>query len=85
MQLSKDIGHRPLVFISFNPDDYINNNKNITSCWTFDAKGNCNIKKSKENEWNNRLETLKTHIKYWLNLENNTDKMIEVIQLFYDI
>ena len=42
------------------------------------------IKKSKEKEWNERLNTLKEQIDYWINPENKTDKTVEVIQLFYD-
>ena len=34
MQLSQDINHRPIIFIRFNPDEYISsNNEKITSCW----------------------------------------------------
>ena len=34
MEISRDIGHRPLIFIRFNPDQYIDNKNNkITSCW----------------------------------------------------
>ena len=85
MELSKDINHRPLIFIRFNPDDYKLNNKIITSCWCSDKKGNCNIKKSKVIEWNDRLNVLKNHIQYWLEPINRTDKTIEVIPLFDDV
>jgi hypothetical protein len=86
MQLSQDIGHRPLIFIRFNPDDYINlNNEKITSCWgTTPKTGILKIKKNKIDEWNNRLEELKSQIEYWTNDKNKTDKTIEIIQLFYN-
>jgi hypothetical protein len=86
MQLSQDIGHRPIIFIRFNPDDYINlNNEKITSCWgTTPKTGILKIKNNKNDEWNNRLYVLKKQIKYWSNEENKTEKTIEVIQLFYD-
>lgn len=86
MQLSQDVGHRPIVFIRFNPDDYINlNNEKITSCWgTTPKTGILKIKNNKNDEWNNRLYLLKKQIKYWSNEENKTEKTIEVIQLFYD-
>ena len=58
MELSQDVGHRPIIFIRFNPDDYKCNNVNITSCWTQDNKGICVIKKSKEKEWYERLVSL---------------------------
>lgn len=86
MELSQDVGHRPIIFIRFNPDEYINNeNKRITSCWTISKKlGLLIIKKQKREEWNNRLNVLKEQIEFWLNPKNRTDKTIEVIELFYD-
>ena len=85
MELSQDLGHRPIVFIRFNPDDYTKNATNITSCWGQDKKGICVVKKSKKNEWNERLHTLEEHINYWVNPANITNKTIETIQLFYDM
>jgi hypothetical protein len=84
MELSKDVNHRPIIFIRFNPDDYIENNKKINSCWTLNKKGFITISKSKQNEWNKRLNNLKLQIDYWTNVKNQTNKLIEVIQLFYD-
>ncbi len=86
MELSQDVGHRPIVFIRFNPDDYIDaSNKNITSCWGLTPKtGLLKIIDKKQNEWNNRLNTLKQQIEYWCNEDNKIEKTIEIIQLFYD-
>jgi len=84
MELSQDVGHRPIVFIRFNPDEYTKDTKNITSCWGINKKGICVVKKTKKEEWNERLTCLKNIILYWINLSNKTTKMIEVIQLFYD-
>ena len=85
MELSQDLGHRPIVFIRFNPDDYKKDGKNITSCWGCDKNGICIIKKSKQKEWVERLNTLEDQIKYWTDPENMTDKTIETIQLYYDV
>jgi len=82
MELSQDVGHRPIIFIRFNPDDYKINLKNITSCWGLNKQGICTIKKNKQEEWKERLTILEEQIKYWLN--NKTSKLIEVIQLFYN-
>ena len=30
MELSQDVGHRPIIFIRFNPDDYLNYENKIT-------------------------------------------------------
>ena len=84
MELSQDVGHRPIVFIRFNPDDYMKETKNVTSCWGLDKKGICGIKKSKKKEWDERLKALEEQIKYWTDPLNKTEKTIEVIQLFYD-
>ena len=84
MELSKDLNHRPIIFIRFNPDDYLDNGKNITSCWGNNKKGICVIKKSKQSEWKERLNILEETINYWINTDNITNKTVEIIQLFYD-
>jgi len=85
MELSQDLGHRPIIFIRFNPDDYEKDGINITSCWGQDKKGICVVKKSKKSEWTQRLNVLEQHINYWINPENTTNKTIETIQLFYNV
>jgi hypothetical protein len=84
MELSRDVGHRPIVIIRFNPDAYINHNgQMITSCWRIQNKtGILHVNKNKQIEWNERLHSLKTQIQYWL--ANSTDKTVEIIQLYYD-
>jgi hypothetical protein len=84
MELSQDLQHRPIIFIRFNPDEYIFENEKISSCWGNNGNGLCVIKKSKKIEWEKRLETLNSQIKYWLDENNKTDKTVEIIQLFYD-
>jgi len=86
MQLSMDVNYRPIIFIRFNPDTYINsNNEKILSCWTITKKtGIPKIRDSKLEEWNERLNLLRYHIEYWLNEANKTEKTVEIIQLFYD-
>jgi hypothetical protein len=85
MELSKDVEHRPIIFIRFNPDDYIKNNIKITSCFGYNKKGIIVVKKSKTEEWKQRLNILEETINYWINPDNNTNKTIEIIQLFYNI
>jgi len=83
MEISRDVNHKSIIFIRFNPDDYIINNNKITSCWSINKNGLLTIKKSKIIEWDNRLNNLRECIQYWL--FNNTNKIIEIIHLFYDI
>lgn len=83
MQLSQDVGHRSIVFIRFNPDDYIDTNgKKITSCWRVNNKtGLMMISNTKIEEWSKRIEILKETINYWVS--NPTEKTVEIIELFY--
>ena len=84
MELSQDLGHRPIIFIRFNPDDYVDvNNERVRSCWSITKKTGI-VKIEYKKEWNNRLECLKEQINYWTQIENKTDKTIEIIQLFYN-
>ena len=84
MELSQDVKHKSIVFIRFNPDGYkTRDNKKITSCWSMTKEtGKLNI--CKKQEWEKRLQTLKTQIEYWMQPENQTQKFIETVHLFYD-
>lgn len=84
MEISQDYKHRPIIFIRFNPDDYINNGVKVQSCWKILKSGILKIDKEKEIEWNNRLNSLKCQIEYWCNPNNITNKTIEVIQMYYN-
>ena len=83
MEISQDIGHRPLIFIRFNPDGYINNkNENKKSSWRSNQLGIFIINKESNKDWSNRLTVLENQINYWT--DNATNKTLEVIHLFYD-
>jgi hypothetical protein len=86
VQLSQDVGHRPLVIIRFNPDKYIDENgKVVKSCWSESKETRkLRVDKKEENNWIRRLDVLRETVKYWINPENMTDKMIEIVELFYD-
>jgi hypothetical protein len=84
MEISQDYKHRPIIFIRFNPDDYINNGVKVQSCWKILKSGILKIDKEKEIEWNDRLNSLKCQIEYWCNPNNITNKTIEVIQMYYN-
>jgi hypothetical protein len=85
MQLSQDLGHRPIVFIRFNPDGYkTKDGIKIPSLWHINGIGICSIKRTKYTQWQNRLDVLCEHIQYWSDESNKTDKIIENVHLFYD-
>jgi hypothetical protein len=83
MEISQDVGHRPIIFIRFNPDDYIDKNgTKVKSCFAADKSGIFKVAKSKVADWNMRTNALLQQITYWS--ETPTTKTIEVVQLFYD-
>ena len=84
MEISKDVDHRPVVFIRFNPDEYEVGDEKIKSCWSINGQGICTVKKSKQAEWDDRLQALQSQIEYWTIPEHVTDKTVEIIELFYD-
>jgi hypothetical protein len=82
MQISQDLQHRPIVWIRFNPDGYVNQEGiNIRSCWKENKQGIMQIMTTKEKEWEERIEALKIQVQYWI--DNKTTKTIEIIELFY--
>ena len=81
MEISQDFNHRPIVFIRFNPDEYILNEKKVTSCWGVNGNGIMVIKKTKQKEWVERTNLLKQQIDYWI--KNPSEKTIEIVELFY--
>lgn len=82
MELSQDLQHRPIVFIRFNPDDYINKyGILVKSCWKLNKLGLMQIMKTKQKEWEERINSLKQQIQYWI--DHPTEKTIEIVELFY--
>jgi hypothetical protein len=82
MEVSQDVGHRPIIVIRFNPDDYRNeNNKKIPSCWGI-TRNTQLCKLVHHNDWLERLETLKQNIEE--KIYASSDKTLEITYLFYD-
>jgi hypothetical protein len=84
MLISKDLNYINLILIRFNPDGYTNNHIKKETPWKIGKDGLCTIKKNYQNEWNKRLNKLKETVDYWTNPENKSDKMINIIHLFFD-
>ena len=84
--LFEDLEYKHTVFIRFNPDDYLDkDNKKITSCWGIDKNGLSIVKKSKQFEWEHRLDTLKNIVDRYLTInEINVSEPITNEYLFYD-
>ena len=86
-ELYQDFNFLPITFIKFNPDDYYDiNNKRVTSCFGYDKNGICKIKKSKETEFENRLNKLFDTINQLIDNKKEKDetKSINIIKLFFD-
>ncbi len=83
MEISQDLGHRPIIFIRFNPDDYMDKDGNkIKSCWKLNrTTGLIGLDKKKTKEWEERFNSLVEQINYWI--KNSTEKTVEIVELFY--
>ena len=86
MELSKNVGGRPIVMIRFNPDKYKCDGVSHPSSFTYSKTGVCEVRDA--NEWKSRCDTLMDTIHHQLRLtfeENRVpDKALEVIKLYYD-
>lgn len=83
-ELFQDFGCIPIIFIRFNPDDYIDaDGRKVTSCFgTTPIKSITHIKKNKAKEFEQRIQILfKTIKKYSNSLPNRS---ITQVHLFFD-
>jgi hypothetical protein len=81
MEISKDIGHRPLTMIRFNPDKYINKDgKKVSSCFGINQLGLCKVRNEKELQ--TRLDILYQTIQNCI--ITSPKKTINIIPLFMD-
>ena len=81
--LSLDVGCRPIRMIRFNPDSYILcNGIRVTSCWKMNnTTRTLQISKTKIDDWNYRLETLRSEI--LTSVVTNTTDVVSIVELFY--
>jgi hypothetical protein len=83
-ELYQDFGHIPVVFVRFNPDDYINTDgTKVTSCFGYDKASVCTIKKCKVQEFENRIRLLCSTIEQYTT-EFRTERPITQDHMFYD-
>ena len=82
MEISQDVGHRPIMFVRFNPDDYVQEDgKKVSSCWKNNKLGVYAIPASKQKEWMVRILTLLNTIQHCI--DNPCEKTIDVVELFF--
>ena len=67
MEISKDLGHCPVVFIRFSPDAYVNGEGvKVPSPWRSNWLGVMQIAKKRQTEWEERLSALVDMVAYWM-------------------
>jgi hypothetical protein len=71
MSIFEGLGYRPMIMIRFNPDGY----DNVPSCWT--RKHTL----ANEDDWKERLETLRERIVYWM--DNKPERELSIEHLFF--
>jgi hypothetical protein len=83
MDISQDFGHRPCIFLRFNPDGYTNYlGKKVESCFVI-KKDTGKLEIKNEKIWEERLRLLSETIEKYGH-DFVTDKTIILEQLFYN-
>lgn len=88
MSLFQDLGYRPIVFIRFNPDSYIDKENRIKGCFKdiIDENKKKYYKINYE-EWNNRLNIVEKNIRKYINMSKDglyPIKDLTIEMLYYD-
>jgi hypothetical protein len=83
MQISEDIGHRPLILIRFNPDSYRDKKGEfINSPWKLGKDGLLHLISNEI--WEDRLDTLQSHVQCWIDKDFSLLKTLCIVKLYYD-
>jgi hypothetical protein len=82
MEIFQDLGNRPIVFIRFNPDEYVDaNGQSIKSCFAYHKTLGVPYVAHKE-DWDARLNMLCQNIQTYM--DTPPQKEVTIINLFYD-
>lgn len=82
MEIFQDLGPRPMVYIRFNPDKYVNKKgKTIESCFKQHTVNDMPVIATRK-AWQGRLKTLKKHVSDAIT--SIPEKELTLITLFYD-
>ncbi len=77
------ISFKPIVFIRFNPDKYLDlDGIPVASCWSTSKQGLHHVPPRQQAKWRKRLYALTEQIQYWTKYK--PEKLVEVVQLYYD-
>ena len=82
MILMQDFGTRPIVFVRFNPDAYVNSKREkIASCFKIKKETGL-LQIVSKNKWETRLDVLVERMKFHLN--NIPEREMEIEHLYYN-
>lgn len=83
MTLMQDAGTRPMVFIRFNPDKYVDEEGNkIDGCWEHNHLGVSCVKTTEKLQWQERLDILIETFEQFIEEEPTME--FTLLHLFYD-
>jgi hypothetical protein len=83
-ELYQDLQFRPIVFIRFNPDSYLNEaGEKLSSCWKAGKDGLLRINPKKAREWKERLCKLLEQVEFYS--KNKPIDTVKIIELFYNL
>jgi hypothetical protein len=88
-EIFEDLGDRPIVFIRFNPDSYLNKNKNkVEGCFTWEKQPQksgtvCITLRKRNKELERRCKRISKRIKHWIN--NIPKDLYTTEYLYYDV
>ncbi len=81
-EICEDLGHRPLVFVRFNPDRYKDEHgRNVLSPWRTNIFGLFTVCNKWKDAWDARLDKLRQTVD--MNSSSMEDKDYEVVHLYY--
>ncbi len=84
-EIWNDVGHRPIVFVRFNPDKYKDEHgNNVPSPWGGKrANGAATLSKKWKSAWEARLEKLRETVENYMDSRNMEDKNYEMALRWY--
>ncbi len=84
-EIWNDVGHRPLVFVRFNPDKYKDEDGKVPSPWGGKrANGAVTFSQKKwKSAWEARLEKLRETVETYMNSSGMKGKDYEMVHLYY--
>ena len=86
MELSQDVGHRPIVMLHFNPDSYkTSDGKTVRTCWfSHKTHGMLYVPSKRVADWEHRLSELEQRVRYYTTADCPPTRTITEEFLFFN-